>query len=245
MTRTLIRLTVQQMLGRRRGFLILLLALLPVLVALLYRFGSDRVDPVPIEFAPDMLDALMLGTVLPLAALVFGTASLGAEIEDGTAVYLLTKPVPRWRIVAVKILVASGATIALALPSTVIASVIVLGGDERTLTPAFAVAVVVGTLVYCSIFVALSIQTSRALLIGLGYVFVWEAVIPAIFDGTRWISVRQYILGVADLSSDAPEFALEADLGGTAALAAAIILTALAAVIGTRLLERFEIGQRL
>ena len=32
-----------------------------------------------------MLDALVIATVLPLTALVFGTSALGAEIEDGTA----------------------------------------------------------------------------------------------------------------------------------------------------------------
>ena len=40
-----------------------------------------------------LLDGLVVTTLLPLAALVYGTAALGAEIEDGTAVYLLSKPV--------------------------------------------------------------------------------------------------------------------------------------------------------
>ena len=245
MTRALVLLTARQLLGRRRGLLILLVATLPVLVALLYRLGSDRLDPLPIEFAAEMLDLLMFATVLPLTALIFGTGALGAEIEDGTAVYLLTKPVERWRIVVVKIAVSAGATIAVTLPVTVIASLIVLAGDERALTPAFGVAVVVGAIVYCSVFVALSIRTSRALLIGLGYVFVWEAIVPSIFDGTRWVSVRQYMHGIADLISTAPRFALEAELGGAASLIAAIVLTGLATFAAIRLLERFEIGQRL
>ena len=41
---------------------------------------------------------------MPLLALVFGTAALGSELEDGTAVYLMIKPdalaggscSPRW-----------------------------------------------------------------------------------------------------------------------------------------------------
>ena len=37
---------------------------------------------------------------MPLVALIFGTAAIGSEIEDGTAVYLIVKPIPRWRIVA-------------------------------------------------------------------------------------------------------------------------------------------------
>ena len=245
MTGTLVRLTARQLLGRRRASLILLLALIPVLVAVLYRVSSDRVDPLPVEFAPGMLDVLMLAAVLPLAALIFGTGALGSEIEDGTAVYLLTKPIERWRIVAVKIAVAAAATIAVTLPATVLASLIALGGDERRLTLAFGVAVTVGAVAYCSLFVALSVRTSRALLIGLGYVVVWEAIVPSIFDGTRWFSVRQYMLGIADLISTAPRFALEADLGGGSAVIAATILTGLSIFTAAWLLNRFEIGQRL
>ena len=245
MTRTLALLTARQLLGRRRGLLLFLLALVPVLVALIYRFGSDHADPAPLEFAPDLLDALVLAAILPLAALIFGTGALGAEIEDGTAVYLLTKPIARRRILLVKIAVASAATIALVLPATVLTSVTVLAGDSHALTAAFALAVVVGAIVYCSIFVALSVRTSRALLIGLAYVFVWEAIVTSLFEGTRWVSVRQYMLGLADLISTAPRFALDAELGGVAALIAAIVVTGLAVLAGVRFLERFEIGQRL
>ena len=153
MTRTLINLTARQLLGRWRALIMLLLALLPVLVAVIYRLGGDQDDAA--EWTAGMLDVMALGLVLPLTALIFGTGALGAEIEDGTAVYLLTKPVERWRIVLVKIGVAAAATILITLPPLVVASVIALGGDEAALTPAFAVAVVAGAITYCALFVAL------------------------------------------------------------------------------------------
>ncbi|MXY79914.1 MAG: ABC transporter permease, partial [Chloroflexi bacterium] len=146
MTRALIELTARQLLGRRRALIMLLLALLPVLVAAIYRLSDGDQDAA--EFTADMLDVMGLGLVLPLTALIFGTGTLGAEIEDGTAVYLLTKPVERWRIVVVKIAVAAAATILVTLPPLVLASVIALGGDEAASTPAFAVAVIVGAITY-------------------------------------------------------------------------------------------------
>ena len=245
MNRALLTLTARQLLRRKRSLFILLLALVPVLVAAVYRLTGDQTEPLPIEFATGMLDALVIAAVLPLIALVLGTGALGAEIEDGTAVYLLTKPIARWRIVLVKIVVAAGATIALSLPPAVLASVIVLGGDEAALTPAFAAAAAAGALVYCALFVALSVLTSRALLFGLAYIFIWEGVLPSIFDATRWISVRQYMLGIADLISGAPRDVLAADLDGGPALIATASLTLLMALVATRLLRRFEIGQRL
>ena len=41
MTRTLLTLTAHQLLGRRRGILIALLALLPIGIALLYRLAGE------------------------------------------------------------------------------------------------------------------------------------------------------------------------------------------------------------
>ena len=40
---------------------------------------------------------------MPLVALILGTAAIGSEIDDGTAVYLMIKPIPRWRIALAKI----------------------------------------------------------------------------------------------------------------------------------------------
>ena len=247
MTRTLLTITALQLFGRRRVILIVLLALVPLGVGLLYRFGNESLDdPTPIEFAPAIIDALVVAALLPLGALVFGTAALGAEIEDGTAVYLLSKPIARWRILLVKVFVASLATFALVTPTTVLTALVILGDDDpEAITVGFAVGVAVGSLVYCCLFVGLSAITSRALLIGLGYVFVWEAFVTSIFSGTRWVSVRQYVLGIADGVSTAPASAFGADLGGVSAAVASAVVIALSLALGVRFLERFEIGERL
>ena len=47
-----------------------------------------------------------LAVLLPLVAVIVGTAAVGSELDDGTIVYLLAKPVPRWLIVLVKFVVA-------------------------------------------------------------------------------------------------------------------------------------------
>jgi ABC-2 type transport system permease protein len=246
-TRTLLTITALQLFGRRRVILIGLLALLPLGIAVLSRFAGDSPDdPTPAEFATFVLDALVVVGLLPIGALIFGTAALGAEIEDGTAVYLLSKPIARWRILLVKVAVASLATIALATPTTVLTALVILGGeDPEGIAAGFALGVTVGAIAYCCVFVGLSAITSRALLIGLGYVFVWEAFVTSIFSGTRWVSVRQYVLGLADSVSTTPASAFEAELGGTGAAVASAVVILASLAIGIRFLERFEIGERL
>ena len=113
---TVVGVTLRALLGRRRTILMLLLAGVPVLLGLLVRANGSGVRDVGAT-----LDGLVVRVVLPLVALVFGTAALGSELEDGTAVPLLTKPIRRSTIVLAKIGVAGTLTATLLVPSTVIA----------------------------------------------------------------------------------------------------------------------------
>ena len=121
----LIGVTLRGVLGRRRTWLMILLASLPVVVALIIRAGGGHANALTI------LDTLLIRTVMPLLALVLGTAVLGSELEDGTAVYLMIKPISRWRILLAKMAVAAGLTVALVFPATVATSLLT-GRPERT-----------------------------------------------------------------------------------------------------------------
>lgn len=243
MTLTLLSLTAHQLLGRRRAILIALLALIPVGVALLIRFAGDLDDGQAYETATDTIVGFVFLLLLPIGALVFGTSALGSEVEDGTVVYLLAHPIARWRVVVVKAVVASGATMLLTAPAALLTALIILGGfDEESLWWAATVATLVGSIVYSTLFVGLSTVTSRALIIGLIYVFVWEAFITNLFSGTRWVSVREYVEGTADaLTTAAP---VTAKLEGQEAAIASVVVVAASLVVGTWFLTRFEIGER-
>ncbi len=241
MTRTLLTLTAHQLLGRRRAILIALLALLPIGIALLYRLagGDGNAD----DFAVSMVDGFVFTLVLPIGALIFGTAALGSEVEDGTIVYLLAKPVARWRIVLAKAVVASVATILLTVPAALITVLIALEGfDQESLWWGATIATIAGSIAYSTLFVGLSTITGRALIIGLVYVFVWEAFITNLFEGTRWISVREYVIGIADAATTAE--AVSARLEGSEALIASLVVVALSLAAGVHFLRRFEIGEQ-
>ena len=189
----IIGVTVRSLLGRRRLILLILLAAVPVLIALLVRASGGRPD------ASRILDTLVVRAVMPLVALIVGTAAIGAEIDDGTAVYLMVKPIARWRIALAKVIVAAGLTAALVVPSVVLTGVLLGGGPSASLAAvgAFAVACLAGGTAYAFVFVALSVFTSRALLLGLAYTFIWEGVLAGLLEGTRFLSIRQATLGLA------------------------------------------------
>jgi ABC-2 type transport system permease protein len=220
------RVTLASLLGRRRTLLMALLAAVPVLVALLIRVNTDGISEVGAT-----LDALVIRTILPLIALVFGTAALGSELEDGTGLHLLTKPISRTTIVLAKVFVAGALTVAMVAPSTVIAAVLLSrpGIDVGGLALSLGAGVAVGSYVYVAIFAALSIITSRGLIVGLGYALIWEGLLAGLLPGSQVFSVREYVRGIVHTISPAVLDSIVGELGIVYAVIALIAALAIAA----------------
>ncbi len=238
------RITVRQLLGRRRTILLALLAAIPILLAALYRLASPE-SPQALEgFTESVFVALIVTLLLPLIALLFGTAAFGAEIEDGTVVYLLAKPVPRWAVVLAKWVVAAAAAVALSAAATLLTGVLSLAGKPAGLEIAigYTAGVAAGATVYAAVFVALSLVTGRALIAGLVYVLVWEGALASFFSGIRFLSIRQYALGIADAAGVGGRITSDTLEPATAVLLA-VVVTVVALVVAIRRLRSFEIPQ--
>jgi len=234
---TLAAVTLRGLLNRRRTLLLVLAGVLMVGVAALSRL-AEGTDADALQFTARLLADFGLGVLLPLVAVIVGTATIGSELEDGTIIYLLAKPIPRLLIVAVKAVIAWLLVTLLGSPAFLVSGVIGTGGDAD-LGIAYAVAAAVGALEYTTVFLALSLLTSRALVIGLAYVVIWEGVVAGLFAGTRILSVRQHALAVADaLAGDG---AITAELSVGIGLAMAIGVAALAFALAVRRLQTVEL----
>ncbi|WP_262283918.1 ABC transporter permease subunit [Micromonospora sp. MA102] len=183
--------TARGLFGRRRFLLLLPLPLLLLVLAILSR--SLGVDPG--EWGPAVLVGLGLAVVLPVVALIVGTGVLGAEIDDGTVVHILTKPLPRWQIILPKLAVAAGVTAVTVAVPLYVAGVL---ADSVRLGLALAAAASIGALAYCAFFVALSLLTRRPVLLGLVYVLIWEGLLGNFVSGTKVLSIQQYVIALAD-----------------------------------------------
>jgi ABC-2 type transport system permease protein len=237
MTGALITITLRALLNRRRTLLLVLLGVLVVAVVGIFRL-SDPTPEQAVEVTRQLLSDLALGVLLPLVAVIVGTAAIGSELDDGTIVYLLARPVPRWRIVLVKLIVAWLVVMILVVPATLVAGLI--GQDDPALAIGFAVATAVGALEYTAIFVALSLLTSRALIVGLAYVVIWEGVVAGLFAGTRPLSVRQHALAIAEALGGADAAGI-AEIALAVAVAAIAIVTVAATIVAVRRLEVVEL----
>jgi ABC-2 type transport system permease protein len=232
--------TLRALLSRRRALLMLLLVAAPIGIGLLARLRGLPGDPV--ERTANQLEMMVVRTALPLVALVFGTSAIGAELEDGTAIHLLTKPVARWRIVAGKVLAAAPVT-AVLIVGCVLATGLLIAGERGggPVTLAFAVACAIGSLLYVSVFVALSIVTSRALIVGLIYVVLWEGVLAGLFEGTRVFSIREYTMSIAGALDPSGTVEADAPLGIGTAVVASIVVLIVSNVLATRWLASKEL----
>ena len=228
MTLALVAITLRALLNRRRTLLLALLGVLLVAIVGLYMLSDPLADQA-LEVTRTLLSDLAIGVVLPLVAVIIGTAVIGSE---------LARPVPRWRIVLVKLLVAWVVVSILVAPATLVAGLI--GQDDPALAIGFAAATVVGALEYTAIFVALSLITSRALIIGLAYVVIWEGVVAGLFAGTRPLSVRQHATAVAEALGGANAAGL-AELALEVAIGAVVVVVIGAAVVAVRRLETVEL----
>ena len=242
MIRFLLAFTLRQIVLRKSSLLLLGLALIPVLIAFVFRVSESDEDPERWT-AEVLLSALVVTVVLPLTALLFGVALIGDELEDGTALYLLTKPLRRWQILLPKVTAAFLVTAALIVPATLAAGYLAIEGGSGAIVVGFALAMLAGALAYVAVFVLLSLLSSHALIIGLIYVFLWEGALAGIFEGLRFLSIRHFALGIAGAIADTDADVFDPYLGGVTALALMLLTILGALLLANRQLEAVEVRE--
>jgi ABC-2 type transport system permease protein len=234
MNSTVVRLAVRALLGRRRGLLLFVLPGVLVALAVLVRViaGEDSTA------ATSVLYGVGLVLTVPLVALVAGTGVLAPEIDDGSVVYLLAKPVPRPVIVVSKVVVAMGCVVLFAAVP-VFGVGLLLNPSVPELGAGYALGALLAGVTYCALFVMLAAVSRHAVVFGLVYVLIWEGLLGSVLDGIRWLSVTQWGTAVAQQVSD--DFGLDVDLGVTYALVAAALVTVVAVWFAGNRLRSFTL----
>ena len=188
------RLTLRQLLGRWRVLLIVFLASLPTLIVLLVKWQDPENAVYNQEFVQGMIDAMIVGGIMPIVTMTVAAAAFGNELEDRTLYYLVLKPLSRVHIILAKLV----ATFVLAAPVVVASGVVAtaLVGADAGAVFTVGIALLAGVAAYASIFTWAGLITPRALAYGLVYVLVWEGILSSFLTGVRYLSVRGYTLSL-------------------------------------------------
>jgi ABC-2 type transport system permease protein len=230
---TIAWMTARGLFGRRRFLLLLPLPVLVIGLAAIAR--SSGVNAA--QWAPPVLHGLGIAVVLPVVALIVGTGVLGSEIDDGTIVHILSKPIPRWQIVLSKLAVAVGVTAVTVGVPLYAAGVL---AESVRLGLSLAAASVAGTLAYSAIFLALSLLTRRPVLLGLVYILIWEGLLSGLVDGTRVLSIQHYVVALADRMASSP--LLETTVSVPVAIGMTLVVAVGFTVLAVERLRSFSVA---
>jgi ABC-2 type transport system permease protein len=171
------------------------LVLLPLAVALIWRSLVPVGKFVPTQVYDQLARSLVFGFLLVLLACVFGTSVVSQEMEQQTIVYLLTRPMPRWRILLSKFVAALLAT---ALAAGLASLLLALGTQglhhwgQLPLTRDLLF-LALGSLAYGGLFLLLGTVLQRPLLFGLLYVFGIESWLPNLPGSFKMLSLMAYL----------------------------------------------------
>jgi ABC-2 type transport system permease protein len=191
MNATIAQLTLRNLLGRRRALLLLALPVVLIGLSLIVRLSVDAGSRE--EVAVGLLGAFALGTIIPLLGLIAGTGAIGPEIDDGSIVYLLAKPINRHTIVLSKLAVAIG-VVSVFGGVPVFISGLILSGTADRLWLAYGLGALVAGAAYSALFLLLAVITRNAVVIGLIYALVWESVVGSFVPGAQALSIQQWSL---------------------------------------------------
>lgn len=190
MNLTVIRLAAAAILGQKRVWaLVAFPAALIGIAALMRAFGAG-------EQGATLLSSLGYPILLPLVALLAANSTIGPEVEDGSVVYLLAKPVNRYVVAVSKFVVAWVATMLTGVLPLWLTG-LVLDPAFANLAKAWAIGGVVAGTAYTALFLALSAATRHAVNGGVLYVLVWEGALGGVMEGIAWVSIRAWGARVA------------------------------------------------
>lgn len=248
MNATVASLTSRSLLGRKRTLVLLLLPLallaLCTLARVLAGLDPDIQRELDGPLAPDLLTTFGIAILMPLLSLIAGTGSIGPEIEEGSIVYLLAKPLNRYSIVVTKLMVATAVVVLFGVVPIAVAGV-VLTGELDTVTVSFTLGALTAGIAYSAVFLLLAVVTRNAVVVGLIYALVWESLVGGIVPGAQALSIQQWSLAVVQqaLGDSATQLGLEAAVGFGTGLVMLTLVTITGTVYAGRRLQTLRLSE--
>jgi ABC-2 type transport system permease protein len=230
------RLTLRSLLVGRRTLALALLALVPVVAAIVFA-AAGEIDPE--VFWARLLQRLVIPTITAFVAVVIGASAIADEREDGTILYLVSTPLPRIALVVSKVAAAWTVSMALLVPALLASGAIALGGDLTASQVAWPLAgVALACLCYCAASAWLAMVVRRPVVIGVLYILLWEGSIATFAASADRFSIAAYgraiaVEGVVDVNAP--------DASAATAIVLLLAVSALATWAAARRLTRTEL----
>jgi len=201
MNSAILRLGLRSLFGRARVWLMIAMPVIMLVLAAVIRAASTGGDD---DYsAESFLRVFGVGIVVPIVALVATTTLINSEFDDGSIIYLLTKPISRLTIISSKAVIVLGAGVAFAAAPMLLAGLLLVGGSSQVAIAAL-VGGVVSTVAYVGIFTALATTMKRSIVGCLLFWLLWESTISSLLSPVKWLSARAWGNAVIQHIATAP-----------------------------------------
>lgn len=240
----------RRMLLSRRTILLVLLGGVPAAATMLLvtvhglRPTGEMLPPVKVLAVQS---DFFLRVLLPLAGLLYGGAVIADEVDAGTLVYLWTRPVQRWALVAGRTLAAAiAATFVTGTGILALGAVSVLAGVRMThlmKLPLAVLAVAVAAPPYAALFGAFGTWFRRPLAAGLLWAIVWENLVGYIPGSVRYLTISHYARSLFPYVTETTGWLAVLFVPSSVPVSVAVLLLAAAALVAvhTLWLRQFEL----
>lgn len=226
----------------------LALCVLAALLAFVWQKLSPDASPAD-RYAS--VSSMIVFRMIALVSAIFATAIVSQEVEQKTIVYLLTRPVPRWKLVVFRFL--AGALV-VSVIGAIGALCVSLGAFNtgflsNSLLVKDILAMVFAAFAYGALFLFVSLLFNRAMIICLIYAFGIETALPNLPGDISRLSIYSYLQAIAEHpSTSSPSQGLNlaaGDLGlntltASVAIPSLVILTAVCLGLSAYWFTKFE-----
>ena len=172
-----------------------ILILIPAVLALMIKWKSAADVYVPENQYGRLIVFFVFGFALIILSVIFSTGVVAQEVEQKTIVYLLTRPVARWRILFIKYLAAVIVTTVIGWLAVLATAITTFGPLKLGGTPLAHDFLIlpIGVITYSAVFLLIATILNRPLIFGLIFAFGWETLMGILPGYSRYCSIMTYL----------------------------------------------------
>jgi ABC-2 type transport system permease protein len=204
--------SLREMSRRRRLISLGAINLLPVLVVLAIRIWfADQNISAQLQLS-SLTHEVIIPFLIPVVAMFVGASAIGELVEEGTIVYLWTRPVKRRAIYLGRLLAAQAVSSLLLSGSVVLCFLVMVSDGFDVITWDFVklymvtfLIIVLGTLSYGAIFAAMGTFFRKPVIPAIMFAFLWEGMVSGIPARVQELSLRFHLQNIVEIPAVVPE----------------------------------------
>lgn len=207
------------------GKKVVITILVTLFVAAVMAYGGSQTDD-PLDDGTNLMDTLILFFFMPVMAMIYGSSLIRDEIDDKSITHVATAPLDRaFSYVGYYLPLAIAVSVSMIIITSVGAFVFFgqhgFGSGSSEIYLQFLALVVIGSFVYSSLFLAISVLFKKPVFFGLFYAFIWEGYVGSLPGAIQSASIKHYLrsLGAGWVDfGDISGFDTASSVAGSAAL---------------------------